>query len=420
MSNNETLTQVTTNAADARRQELNQAFDELKNAFKKEKNIEVEVSEEVKGGFKTQYKGISIFMPTSAYSTKRNLTDEEVKSVIGSKLQVKIIDFVEDEFARTVKINHRKVVEEAQWDGIAIGSTVKGKVKSILKHGLVLDVNGLYAFVHISNLPKITDINSFTKLDEILKGEVLTIEKENRRMTLSLRNQPNEHYESFFEKHKIGDKITGKIRSVIAGSGVVLEIAPNVTGFIKMSEVSWMKREVDLAAIFEADKEIETEIIEIDREKAKIGLSYKRVQPDNWQEITEKYQVGHPYSVVVEFIPPNSSGAVVSLNNEIDGFLPKQRMKALYNGDKPNFKKQDALQVKLIEKNAERHLLLFESTIKPENPYSNENDRNQSGDYKQRDKTNVATVTSKPTTINNYSLGDLLSESSRKNLKINR
>ena len=420
MSNEETLTQTTTNAADIRRQKLNQTFDELKDAFKEGKNIEVEVIEEIKGGFKTQYKELNIFLPISLYSSKRKLTQDEISAIIGSKLKVKVIEFVEDELTRVVKVSHRSVIEEEQWKGIAVGSTVEGKVKSIVKHGLVLDVNGIDAFAHISNLSKqrINDINSFAKLDDVFKCEVLTIEKENRRMTLSLKNLPNVHYENFFDKCKIGDKVTGKVRSVI-GAGVFFEISPNVTGFLKVSEVSWTRREVDLATMFAIGKEFETEIIELNREDSKIGLSYKRLQPDNWQEVTEKYEVGHIYSAMVELIPPNGSGAVVSLNNEIDGFLPKQRMVALYNGNKPTFKKHDELQVKLIEKDAEKHLLLFESTVKPENPYLSLNE-DSNENYKQRDKTHVATATSKPTTINNYSLGDLLSDSSKKNLKANR
>jgi len=422
MSDEKTLNQITTSAAEARRQELNKTFEELKDALKTQKTIEVDVIEKIKGGFKTQYKELNIFLPASLYSTKKELDENEINALIGTKLKVKVVDFVEDELIRTPRISHRKYLEEERWNGIDVGSTVEGKVKLILKHALILDANGLDAFVPISKISKqrIDDINLFAKVGDVFKGKVLEIEKEKMRMKVGLENVENPSYKDFFDKYNIGDKITGKVRNIISG-GVFIEIAPNVDGFVKASEVSWTRREVDLKSMFEIGKEIEAEIIELDRENSKIGLSYKRLLPNNWQEIADKYQVGHTYSVVVEMIPPNGRGAVVSLNDEIDGFIPTQRMQALYTGNKPNFKAKDVLQVKLLDKDAEKFSLLFESILKPENPYSNENnDRNSrnngSNDRRRNNKNYNGFEIANSNTVGNFSFADLLSDASKKNL----
>jgi len=407
MSNEETLNQTTTSAADARRQELNQTFDELKDAFKTEKTIEVEIIEKVKGGFKTKFKDVNIFLPDKLYFTQKELDENEADSLKGSKLKVKVIEFTEDEFGRIVRVSHRKVMLEEQWQGLSEGLQVEGTVKTILNQGLILDVNGIEAFVPASKISRqrIDDLNTVAKQGDVFKGTILTIEKERNRMIVGLENISNANYEDFFDKHNVGDKIKGKIRNIIRG-GIFVELAPNVDGYLSPTEISWTRREIDLQKMFEIGQELETEIIEIDKQNSKINLSFKRVQPNNWAEVAEKYQVGYTYSVTVEYIQTNNSGATVSLNDEIDGFIPKNRMLALYTGNKPNFKAKDVLQVKLIEKNAEKFSLLFESIIKPENPYSNENyDRPRGGNRTEEAKSN---------SVSSFTFADLLSDASKK------
>lgn len=403
---------IAENAAEARRQMLSQVFDELKNAHKTGETIEVEVTSLVKGGFKTLYKELPIFLPTKSYSSKRNISDDELNAVVGTTLKVKVIDFTEDEFAKVAKISHKHVIEEEMWKGISEGSTVEGKVKSILEHGLIVDINGIDAFAHISQLSRqrINDIHSFAKVGDVLKANVLTIEKERSRLTLTLKNLANPNWEDFFETTKVGDKVKGKIKS-IKRFGAFVEIAPNVVGFLKSNEISWTMRDVDINNLFSVGQEIETEIYEIDKAKEQINLSYRRLQPNNWKEIADKYEKNLEYSAVVKFIPPNDSGAVVSLNNEIDGFMPAQKMKALYTGKKPNFKAGDVVQVKIMEKDYEKYSLLFESAIKPENPFVSAEGNDFSNN---RNKNAVATAETKGT--NNYTFADLLSESSKKNL----
>jgi ribosomal protein S1 len=244
----------------------------------------------------------------------------------------------------------------------------------------------------------------------VLKANVLTIEKERSRLTLTLKNLANPNWEDFFETTKIGDKVKGKIKS-IKRFGAFVEIAPNVVGFLKSNEISWTMRDVDINNLFSVGQEIETEIHEIDKAKEQINLSYRRLQPNNWKEIADKYEKNLEYSAVVKFIPPNDSGAVVSLNNEIDGFMPAQKMKALYTGKKPNFKAGDVVQVKIMEKDYEKYSLLFESAIKPENPFVSAEGNDFSNN---RNRNAVATAETKGT--NNYTFADLLSESSKNNL----
>lgn len=113
------------------------------------------------------------------------------------------------------------------------------------------------------------------------------------------------------------------------------------------------------------------------------------------------------YSAVVEFIPPNGRGAEITINNEMDAFMPKQRGGALYNGNKPTFKAKDVIQVKIFNKDAERCSILVESALKQEGGYSRDDSRQRSAGQ--------SANTEKP--HSSFSLGDLLSENSKKALK---
>jgi ribosomal protein S1 len=109
------LSQITTDTAKEKQQKINQAYQELKNAFDTQTPIEVEITDKTKGGFKSIYKDIPLYIPFNYYSSKRSeLSDEEINSVIGSKIRVKVKVFTEDEFGRDIKVDHKEVVEDAK------------------------------------------------------------------------------------------------------------------------------------------------------------------------------------------------------------------------------------------------------------------------------------------------------------------
>ncbi|MDR0927688.1 MAG: S1 RNA-binding domain-containing protein [Ignavibacteria bacterium] len=398
-----------TSAADEKRQKLTQAYDELKTAFNAGTPIEIEIVEKTKGGFKTTFNDVPIFLPFAQYGTKKSVTDEEADAVIGQKLKVKIIEFTEDEFGKVLKISHRVLEEEEKWKYIVVGATVEATVTFIHSFGLAVDINGVDGFIHISQLSRnrVNDINDFAQKGDVLKAEIIGVDADKHRVQLSLKNAANVQFETFFTQHNVGERITGKIARITT-NGLFVEIAPNVDGYLRMSEVSWTRRNVDLKALFEEGKEIETEIIELDKENSKIGLSYRKLQPDDWSEVADKYQMGVTYSAVIEFIPPNNKGVEISLDNQIDGFIPRMKMQALYNGNKPTFKRQDIIQVKLFNRDDERHSLVFESAIKPDNPNISD------VDWDAKSSTGGARGNiSKPDKVKNFTLADLLSSNSK-------
>jgi small subunit ribosomal protein S1 len=407
---NETATQVTTDAAKKKAEKLKQIYQELKNAFETGKTIDIEVLGKVKNGFKTSYKDFSLFLPLINYTSNRNITDEELSAIVGKTIPVKVKEYSDGEFGKIIQINHREIIEDKLWAEIQNNTETEAIVKAIIaKKGVVVNLpNGLEGFIPISyiSFDHISDISSFIAVGDTIKGEIFEVDKSKKRIIISLLKKSDNPLNIFYDTYNVGDRIKGKLKSVVR-SRAYFNIAPNVDGTLKMSEVSWTRRNVKFTDFFESNKEYEFEIINLDRDNRFIDLSYKRTQPDNWQEIAKKYEIGYTYRAVVEFIPPNGRGAEVSVNNEIDGFMPKQSSLALYNGNKPTFKAKDVIQVKLVGKNADTHSFIFEAALKQVNIYD------EIGTSTPTNKQNIST----PEVVKNFTLADLLSDSSKKALK---
>lgn len=415
----ETLTNAASEAAEEKRKRLAETFDELKDALNTGKDIEVVPVEVIRSGFKVMYKDVPATLPFRSYSANRGLTEEEASAVLNKPLLVRVEEVV-DEGIKRVRVSHRKSVEAELWKSLSEGQQVTGKVRNIIPNGLFLDINGLDAFVHISNLSdeRVDDIKSFINVGDELTGKITELDSKRNRISVSCRtsegrkrSEPN--WAEFYATHNVGDKVTGVVRNIIS-NGVFVEFEKGIDGFIRMGEVSWLRRDADLQAIFHIGKEVETEIVEIDTNKNRISLSYRKLIPDNWLENADKYEVGQKYTAQVIAIPTNDKGCVLLLDNTIEGFMPKQRMTALYDGKKPKFKRGDDLEVILLDKSEERHSLLFESAIKPENPFESSN-----RPERERKERGFTPKQAKPAvnTVSNLSFASLLSDSSKDAIK---
>ena len=411
MSNETHIPKLATNVAKEKSEKINKSYKDLKDAYNSGNTVEVKVIEKVVGGFKVSYNEVvSLFLPISLYTSKRDMTEEDLRSVIGSKLPVKVKEFSEEEFGKIIKINHKDVLEDKRWIEIVVNTKTEAIVKKILPQGAIIELpNGLEGFIPVSHIARehIEDINSYVSVGEVIKGDIIEANREYNKIIVSLKNAPSKHLIAFFDAHNIGDKVKGKLKNIMT-SRAYFSIAPNIDGSVKAFDVSWTRKHIRLNDVFEADKEYDFEIINLDRDNQYIGLSYRKTQPDNWKEIADKYTEGHTYSAVIEFIPTNNRGAEVSVNNEIDGFMPKNLANALYNNNKPTFKSKDVIQVKLVEKNEKTRSFIFESAIKQLNPYDNLDTSTSAVKGK-----NLST----PEVIKNFSFADLLSESSKKALK---
>lgn len=411
MVNETHIPKLATDIAKEKSEKLNKSYKDLKDVFNTGNTVEVKIIEKVGGGFKVSYNEIvSLYLPISLYTSNRNITEEELLAVVGNKIPVKVKEYSEEEFGKVIKINHKEVIDDKLWSEIVVNSKTEAVIKRVLPQGAIIELpNGLEGFIPISHIARehIDDINGYVTEGEVVKGDIVEVNRNNKRIVVSLRNAPSKHLIEFFDAHNIGNVVKGKLKNIMP-SRAYFTIAPNIDGVVKSSEVSWTRKHIRLNDFFEADKEYDFEIINLDRDNQYIGLSYRKILPDNWKEISDKYTEGYTYPAVIEFIPTNNRGAEISVNNEIDGFMPKNLASALYSNNRPTFKANDVIQVKLVEKNEKSRSFIFESAIKQLNPYDDTD-----GFTSKTTGKNLST----PEVIKNFSFADLLSESSKKALK---
>lgn len=399
-------------AAIEKRNQINQIYAELEGIYKNKGTIEVEINSIVKGGFKVYYKEIPLYLPFRLFKNDINTSVEEYQKYIGSKVEVAVISFDTNDSIRIINISHLKVVEDKLLQDLKVGMVVSGTVKSIIDKGIVVTLdNNLEAFIPISKisqyrLNRIEDygIQVGDKLEPVIANITPAENNRKARITLSLEKYIPQQIQQVFESLKEGDIIKRKIKNII-DSGIFVEITPGVDGFIKRSEVSWVKYNVNLKELFEIGQEIEAEIISINPETQKIALSYRKTLPNTWKEIVDKYSMETEYTGIVTAI--SEKGVYVTLNDEIEGFMPISKMRALLENNKIKLNQFDMVQVKIAVKDEEKNTLIFESAIKPERREFNRTPR-ESNRFS-NNKNNFSGS-------NNYSIIDILSEESKKEL----
>jgi small subunit ribosomal protein S1 len=243
---------------------------------------------------------------------------------IGETISVKILSF--DKANEKISLG-MKQLSENPWAGldesVAIGSVVKGIIISIKDYGIFIEVmRGVEGLVHISEISwtdRINDLNKHFKVGQEIEAIVVSLERKNRRMSLSVKQLEKNPWDSVLEQYKIGQVITGKVTN-IADFGFFVQIAPGVDGLVHVSDISWTQHIKYPSDVYTKGDIIQAKIIDINHAKKKISLSIKELKENPWKEIAEK----HPVGAIVngKIIKIAEFGAFIRLqNSEIEAFM---------------------------------------------------------------------------------------------------
>ncbi len=242
---------------------------------------------------------------------------------IGDSVEVKILSFDKD----TEKISlGMKQLKSNPWEKIEekypVGTKVKGKVSSIADYGLFVEIEqGIEGLVHISEISwteRVHNLSKRYKVGDIVDVVISATDKENRRMSLSIKRLEEDPWEAAFEKLKPGDKITGKV-SNIADFGIFVQIHEGVDGLVHVSDISWTEHITHPSEKFKKSDEIKVIVLSVDRENRRISLGIKQLENDPWENIENDFPVGKEVEGVVS--KTTNFGAFVKFGNGIEGLL---------------------------------------------------------------------------------------------------
>ena len=242
---------------------------------------------------------------------------------IGDTVTVKVLSF--DKANEKISLGMKQLAENP-WDAIdpsiQVGSHIKGVISSITDYGLFVEVQpGVEGLVHISEVSwtdRITDLHKHFKVGDTIEAVVVSLDKENRRMSLSVKQLEKNPWDAISEQYEIGQKITGKVSNVTE-FGIFIQLAPGIDGLVHISDFSWTEHIEHPADRYKKGDEVEAVITGINKQTKKISLGIKQLTTNPWEEIEKKYPVGSMIEGEVSKI--TNFGAFIKLPTGIEGLV---------------------------------------------------------------------------------------------------
>lgn len=242
---------------------------------------------------------------------------------IGETVTVKVLSL--DPVNEKISLG-MKQLQGNPWENLSpevvVGSRIKGTVSSITDYGLFVEVaKGVEGLAHISEISwtdRIADLHKHYKVGDVVEALVVSLDKENRRMSLSIKQLEKNPLDVIAEQFQVGQKIKGTVSNV-TDFGVFIQLMPGVDGLVHISDLSWTEHIKHPADMFKKGDVVEAVITDINKQKRKISLGIKQLVENPWEVIEQKYPVGAMVEGEVTKIA--DFGAFVRLENGIEGLV---------------------------------------------------------------------------------------------------
>jgi small subunit ribosomal protein S1 len=248
---------------------------------------------------------------------------------LDQKLNVVVLDFDDDK--KRISLGLKQLTPHP-WDrlpeNIKEGEIVKGKVVNIEDYGAFLEIYpGVEGLVHVSEITWAnTPINAkeFFKLGDEYEAKIVTLSKEDRKMSLSIKQMTEDPWNTIETQFPEGSKHQGLVKN-ITPYGVFIELSPGIGGMIHISDLSWLKRFNNPNEYTKVGESIDVIIMSIDKENRKLQLGHKQIEEDPWNSLEETFPVGSIHEGTVT--RRDDKGATVQLPYGLEGFAPARHLR---------------------------------------------------------------------------------------------
>ena len=267
---------------------------------------------------------------------------------LDEKLKVVIIDF--DEQKKRIALGLKQLTPhpwEALDPNLKVGDKVKGKVVVMADYGAFVEIApGVEGLIHVSEMSWSQHLRSaqeFLKVGDEVEAVILTLDREERKMSLGIKQLTPDPWEGIETKYPVGTKCKAKVRN-FTNFGVFVEIEEGIDGLIHISDLSWTKKVKHPSEFTQIGADIDVVVLEIDKENRRLSLGHKQLEENPWNEYESKYAVDTIHKGTITEM--TDKGAVVSLGDNIDGFAPARQ---LVKEDGTTLKLGDTADFKVIE-----------------------------------------------------------------------
>ena len=334
------------------------------------------------------------------------VTDPAEVVQLDQKLNVVILDF--DDEKKRIALG-LKQLQPHPWDALdpnlKVGDKVKGKVVVMADYGAFVEiapgVEGLIRVSEMSWSQHLRSAQDFMKVGDEVEAVVLTLDREDRKMSLGIKQLKNDPWENIETKYPIGSRHTAKVRN-FTNFGVFVEIEEGVDGLIHISDLSWTKKIKHPSEFTQIGADIDVEVLAIDKENRRLSLGHKQLEENPWDAFETEFAVGSIHEGTISEV--FDKGAVVALEHGVEGFAtPKHLVKE----DGTQAKAGETLQFKVIEFNKDsKRIILSHSRI-----FEDEARAEKAAEHKAKRATRAPKAEEAPAALNapleKTTLGDL-------------
>ena len=282
---------------------------------------------------------------------------------LDQKINVVILDF--DDTKKRIALG-LKQLSAHPWDALdanlQVGDKVKGKVVVLADYGAFIEIQpGVEGLIHVSEMSWSSHLRSaqdFLKVGDEVEAAILTLDREERKMSLGIKQLKADPWANISEKYPVASKHSAVVRN-FTNFGVFVELEEGVDGLVHISDLSWTKKVKHPSEFTAIGEKLEVVVLEIDAENRRLSLGHKQLEENPWDVFETIYTVGSVHEgTVVSF---NDKGAAVALAHGIEGFAPA---KALVKEDGTTAKAEEKLEFKVVEFNkSNKKIVLSHSRI---------------------------------------------------------
>jgi small subunit ribosomal protein S1 len=280
---------------------------------------------------------------------------------LDQKLNVVILDFDDDKKRIALGL---KQLQPHPWDAldanINVGDTVEGKVVVMADYGAFVEIApGVEGLIHVSEMSWSQHLRSaqdFMSVGDTVKAVVLTLDREERKMSLGIKQLVPDPWEVVEGKYGVGSKHTAKVRN-FTNFGVFVELEEGVDGLIHISDLSWQKKIKHPSEFCKVGDELNVVVLEIDRENRRISLGHKQLEENPWDVFETIFVEGSVHQGTI--IENKDKSGIVALPYGVEGICPAKHLR---KEDGSNAKVDETLDFKVIEFNKENKKIVVSHT----------------------------------------------------------
>ncbi len=327
------------------------AWKKMEKVFETQEEMTGYITGKVKGGFIATVEGLPCFMPSSQIDVRPLKKIDHLMNT-----PVKVIATRIDKNRGNVCVSRRAVLEKSKnaeiveaLKNIKEGDIVENAiVKATTDWGIFLDINGIDALLHVSDLShgRVKKPSDLVNIGQKIKVKITKIDEKTNRVSASVKALTEDPYDNIDKKYKVGEFYEGEVTKIM-DYGCFIKIEEGIEGLIHNSELDWANRNIKPSKVLSVSQKIKFKIINIDKETKRISLSYKSVLDNPWEKVRES--LGKEVKIKITNISDKAIFGELT-NSNLTGMLHYKEISYNENiEDLKKFKKGDLLTVKIIE-----------------------------------------------------------------------